>query len=78
MLKIYEKFNCKEAWIKIDGIWKVYASEEEKVTIIEAQNGTCIHAIGNVEEILNAIMQVRGSMEIHYKGKETWQRGVVE
>lgn len=72
MLKIYEKFNRKESWIKIDGIWKVYASEEEGVTVIEAQNGTCIYAVGNVEDILNAIMQVRGSMEMHYIGKEIW------
>ena len=72
MFKVHEKFNRKEAWIKIDGIWKVYASEEEGVTVIEAQNGTCIHAVGNVEDILNAIMDARGSMEMHYAGKETW------
>lgn len=72
MFKVHEKFNRKEAWIKIDGIWKVYASEEEGVTVIEAQNGTCIHAVGNVEDILNAIMQARGSMEMHFAGKEIW------
>lgn len=72
MLKIYEKFNRKEAWIKIDGIWKVYASEEEGVTVIEAQNGTCIHVIGNVEDILNAILLARGSMEIHSIDSRMW------
>ena len=55
MFKVYEKFQCRDVWIRVSEIMKVYKVENGDYTAIMFRNGDYLCVTETVEEILEAI-----------------------
>ena len=55
MFKVYEKFQCRDVWIRVSEIMTVYKVENGDYTAIMFRNGDYLCVTESVEEILMAI-----------------------
>lgn len=55
MFKVYEKFQCRDVWIRVSEIMTVYKVENGDYTAIMFRNGDYLCVTESVEEILDAI-----------------------
>lgn len=55
MFKVREKFQCRNVWIRVSEIVKVYKVENGDYTAIMFRNGDYLCVTESVEEILAAI-----------------------
>lgn len=55
MFKVYEKFLCRYAWIRVSKITAVYRTEDDDYTVIRFGKGEFLYVTESVEEILEAI-----------------------
>lgn len=55
MFKVREKFQCRNVWIRVSEIMKVYKVENGDYTAIMFRNGDYLCVTESVEEILAAI-----------------------
>lgn len=54
MLKVHEKFHCREIWIRLSEIMQVYRVADD-YTVIVFKNGERTYLTESVEEILAAM-----------------------
>lgn len=55
MFKVYEKFQCRDVWIRVSEIMTVYRTDTDDYTVIIFNNGVHFYVTESVEEILEAI-----------------------
>lgn len=59
MFKVYEKFKCRDVWIRVNEIWQVYRVKGNDYTVIMFKNGEYIYVDESVDDILEAIRVIK-------------------